>query len=316
MPEVEGYLEGFALRVPSDISGLLVVDKPKGPTSFDVVARVRRLTGAAKAGHTGTLDPLATGVLVVLLGEAVKLQQFLSAGDKAYEALVAFGAATTTQDAEGEVVARADPSKLEEGLVRKALSGFTGHLEQTPPMFSAIRVKGRRLHEAARAGEEVERPSRRVWVEELRLLEMTPPVQGLVHARIEVRCGKGTYVRTLMADLGARLGLPAHLAALRRLAAGPFTLSEALSLERAEELAQAPPGIGGRILPLAEALRGFPMVRLSTAQARDLGHGKCLELEGTRPGLCGALDPDGQLRAVCEVNGGRVRPLRVLHASR
>ena len=141
--------------------GVLVVDKPAGPTSFDVVRRVRRALGAAKAGHAGTLDPAATGVLAVCVEDAVKLQQWLMGGDKTYEATVAFGAATATEDAEGEVTERGDPSRLDAAAVRAALPRLTGVLDQVPPMFSAVRVGGRRLHEAARAGEEVERSPRR-----------------------------------------------------------------------------------------------------------------------------------------------------------
>ncbi len=161
--------------MPTAISGLLVIDKPAGPTSFDVVTRVKRLLRARKAGHTGTLDPLATGVLVVCLGEAVKLQQWLTEGDKAYEALVAFGAATTTEDAEGEVVARGDPGPLDAAGIRAALPRFTGLLEQVPPMFSAVRVGGRRLHEAARAGEVVERAPRQVRVDAFDRLQRPSP---------------------------------------------------------------------------------------------------------------------------------------------
>jgi tRNA pseudouridine55 synthase len=303
--------------IPSPISGVLVVDKPLGPTSFDVVARVKRMLRAEKAGHTGTLDPLASGVLAVCLGEAVKLQQFLVDGDKAYEAWVAFGASTSTQDAEGAVTARADPSGLDAAGVRAALARFVGEIEQLPPMFSAVRVKGRRLHEAARAGEEVERASRKVRVEALELSELTAPAEGIVRARVQVRCGKGTYVRTLAADLGTALGVPAHLAGLRRTEAGPFTLAEAVPLADAERLAAADrPALEGRILPLEQALKGWPCVRLSGGQVRDLGHGKALELPAVPGGLCGALDPEGQLFAVCEGREGLLRPVRVLRANR
>ena len=300
------------VAAPRDISGVLVVDKPLGPTSFDVVARVRRLSGAHKAGHTGTLDPLATGVLVVCLGEAVKLQQFLTDGAKAYEAKVAFGTSTSTDDAEGEVVARGDPSRLDADLLRRALPRFLGEIEQVPPMFSAVRVGGRRLHEAARAGEEVARPARRVRVDRLELLEMAPEENGLACARLRVHCGKGTYIRTLAKDLGAALGVPAHLAALRRLSAGGFTLEEAVPLDLLERLAAGGEGLGERLLPLAQALRGFPALRLGAGEARDLAHGKAVRREGAAPGLCAALDPDGRLLAVCEVEGDTARPVRVL----
>ena len=298
------------------ISGLLVVDKPVGPTSFDVVTRVKRLVRARKAGHTGTLDPLASGVLVVCLGEAVKLQQWLTDGDKAYEALVAFGTATTTEDAEGEVVARGDPGPLDAACIRAVLPRFIGLLEQVPPMFSAVRVGGRRLHEAARAGEVVERAPRQVRVDAFDLLELGEPAGGLRLARLAVRCGKGTYVRTLAADLGRALGVPAHLAGLRRTAAGSFGIADAVSLDEAERLAAAAPEtLAERVLPLAAALRGWPTVLLTAGETRDLGHGKALLLPTVPEGLCGALDPHGGLLAVCEGRAGTLHPLRVLAPS-
>ena len=297
--------------------GVLVVDKPAGPTSFDVVARVKRLLRAGKAGHTGTLDPLATGVLAVCLGEAVKLQQYLTDGDKEYEALVAFGAATTTADAAGEVTQRGDPAGLDAAAVRAALARFVGEIEQVPPMFSAVRVAGRRLHEAARAGEEVERAPRRVRVHALELLELAPPVDGLLRARVAVRCGKGTYVRVLATDLGAALGVPAHLAALRRTAAGPFTLADAIPLEEAERLGRSDPQrLSARLLPAGEALRGWPAVRLDPREALELCRGKPLRRPDLPAGLCRALDGEGRLLAVCDGRAGLLQPVRVLRAIR
>ena len=292
-------------------SGVLVVDKPAGPTSFDVVARVKRLLRATKAGHTGTLDPLATGVLGVCVEEAVKLQQFLVDGDKAYLATVAFGVATTTEDAEGDIIARADASALEPAAIRGALPSLVGEIEQVPPMFSAVRVGGRRLHEAARAGTEVERSPRRVRVHSLELLETAAPVGGVVEARLVVRCGKGTYVRTLATMLGAALGLPAHLSALRRTEAGPFRLEEAVTLEEAERLAAGgPAGLEGRLIPMEDALRAWPALRLSSSEARDVRHGRALA-SSAPSGRCRALDPEGRLLALCEVRAGVLRPIRV-----
>lgn len=296
-------------------SGVLVVDKPAGPTSFDVVRRVRRALGADKAGHAGTLDPAATGVLVVCVGEAVKLQRFLSDGDKAYEATVAFGAATETEDAEGAVIARGDPSTIDEATLRAALAATVGELEQVPPMFSAVRVGGRRLHEAARAGEVVERAPRRVRIHELGLRSLEPAgAGGLRLARIAVRCSKGTYVRTLAADLGRALGVPAHLAALRRTMASGFELAEAIPLEEAERL-----GSGGerealeaRLLPLAAALRLLPAVTLDGRGAWDLVHGRPVARSPAEPaGVVRALAPDGRLVAVCGPEADRLRPQRV-----
>ncbi len=301
------------MRRPDGPSGLLVVDKPVGPTSFDVVSRVKRLLGAATAGHAGTLDPLASGVLTVCLGQAVKLQALLADGDKAYEATVALGAATTTQDREGEVTGRADASGLDEAALRAALPRFEGELLQLPPMFSAVRVGGRRLHEAARAGEEVERTPRRVTVHALDLLALEPPGGELRLARLAVRCGKGTYVRTLAADLGAALGVPAHLAALRRTAAGPFTLSEATTLGELERLAkEGREALLSRLLAPAEGLRDWPRVEVDLSQVRSLGQGKRLVWPGIPEGRCAALDPSGRLVAICRGGAGHLQPVRVL----
>jgi tRNA pseudouridine55 synthase len=286
--------------------GVLVVDKPAGPTSFDVVRRVRRALGAAKAGHTGTLDPAATGVLAVCVDDAVKLQQWLVAGDKAYEAEVAIGAATDTLDAEGRIVAEADASSLGRAAVEAALPRFVGDIEQVPPMFSAIRVAGRRLHEAARAGEELERGPRRVRVHALELLAFEAGPRPV--ARVRVRCGKGTYVRTLAADLGAALGLPAHLSRLRRTEAGPFSLSQAIPLEVAEAL--GPAALRARLLAPEDALSFLPAVRLTPEQAVAVGHGRALALAAAGP-VVRALSPAGELVALLEPAAGGARPIRV-----
>jgi tRNA pseudouridine55 synthase len=292
--------------------GVLVVDKPAGPTSFDVVSRVRRLLRAERAGHTGTLDPAATGVLAVCVGEAVKLQQFLAGGDKEYEATVVFGVATATGDAEGEVLARADASGLRAESLRGALPRFLGLIEQVPPMFSAVRVGGRRLHEAARAGQEVERQPRRVAVHALELLDFSGQGPGVTTARLAIRCGKGTYVRVLATDLGRALGLPAHLGALRRTAAGPFRIAEALPLLEAERLASADrAALRARLVGMADALRDAPAIRLSPEEVRDVGHGRALA-RGEAAGVVRALDGDGRLVAVCEARGGALRPVRVM----
>jgi tRNA pseudouridine55 synthase len=293
--------------------GVLVIDKPAGPTSFEVVRRVRRLLGEASAGHTGTLDPMATGVLAVCVGEALKLQHWLAEGDKAYEATVAFGAATETEDAEGKFTERGDPSGLDAARVASALPRFTGEIEQTPPMYSAVRVGGRRLHEAARRGEEVARDPRRVRVHALALLAFEPAREGLARARLHVRCGKGTYVRTLAADLGRALGVPAHLEGLRRTEAGPFGIAAALPLAEAEALlaSSGPEALRARLVPPAEALAFLPAARLDEAGVRDLGHGKAVALAAPE-GMVRALDAEGRLVAVCRSDGRLLRPVRVL----
>jgi tRNA pseudouridine55 synthase len=296
--------------------GVLLVDKPAGPTSHDVVFRLRRALGTRDAGHTGTLDPAATGLLAVCLGDALKLQRWLAEGDKAYLATVAFGAATTTEDAEGAVVERGDPAPLTEASVRAALVPLTGEIDQVPPMYSAVRVDGRRLHEAARAGETVERAPRRVTVHSLMLAGLEPTGDdGLRRARLEVRCGKGTFVRTLAADLGRSLGVPAHLAALRRTAAGPFTLDQALPLEALERLAAADrPALLARIIPPAEAMAFLPLAAVDANGAIALSRGRQLARPDEPDGLRRVVGPDGTLVAFGEVLAGRLRPVRVITA--
>jgi tRNA pseudouridine55 synthase len=297
--------------LPGGPGGVLLIDKPKGPTSHAVVERVRRALGAAKAGHAGTLDPAATGLLVICADDAVKVQHWLADGDKGYEATVAFGAATDTEDAEGQVVERGDPGALHVDPVTDALRGFLGEIDQLPPMYSAVRVGGRRLHQAARAGEAVERSVRRVAVHALTLRSLSPPGEdGLREARIEVHCGKGTYVRTLAADLGRALGVPAHLRALRRTMAGPFRVDGAIGLDEAERLAERDPALlKARMLPLAEALP-FPSVNVEPEGVRWVVNGRFLPAEGP-DGLRRVIGPDGDLVAVAQVRQGRLRPVRV-----
>jgi tRNA pseudouridine55 synthase len=293
--------------------GILVVDKPAGPTSFAVVERVRRALGAGKAGHTGTLDPAATGVLAVCLDDAVKLQHWITDADKAYEALVVLGFATDTEDAEGTETARGDPSGLTADRLAAALRGFVGEIDQVPPMYSAVRVGGKRLHESARAGKTVERPSRRVVVHALDLIGFEPAREGLARARVAVRCGKGTYVRTIASALGTALGVPAHLGALRRTASGPFTLERALTLDEVERLArEAPAEVRARLVDPADALAAFPAVPVTVPEIRALAQGKTLPRPAPAP-LCRALGPEGALVAmVAPAEGGEgIRPVRV-----
>lgn len=294
------------------LSGVLVVDKPAGPTSFDVVNRLRRAIRAKKAGHAGTLDPAATGVLVVCVEDAVRLQQWLSDGDKAYRATMAFGAATETEDAEGRVVAEGDPAGLTEERLHSALAGFVGEIEQVPPMYSAVRVGGRRLHEAARAGVEVDRAPRRVRIDALTLVSLGDAEAGRRAAVVDVRCGKGTYVRTLAADLGRAVGVPAHLAALRRTMASGFDLERAAPLAELERLVRegGPEALRPLLVPPAQALP-MPEARVSRAEAGDLAHGRSIPAGPHQAGHVRAVDGAGRLVAVCEVSRGRLRPSRV-----
>jgi tRNA pseudouridine55 synthase len=299
-------------------AGVLVIDKPLGLTSFDVVQRVRRLLRAEKAGHTGTLDPLATGVLAVCVGQAVKLQHLLAGEDKAYQAVVAFGASTETGDTEGRVLEESDPGSLTVSTLEAALPRFFGETDQVPPMYSAIRVGGRRLHEAARAGEEVERRPRRVRIDSLVIERFEPAVEGLARAHLSVRCGKGTYIRALAVDLGRAVGLPAHLAGLRRTAAGPFALAQAITLDEAERIGREDrDALLARLLSVEQALDFVPTLELSPGQVRDLSHGRRLDWPNPPRGLSKALDGSGRLVAICEPDGagGGVRPVRVFVGS-
>jgi tRNA pseudouridine55 synthase len=294
--------------------GVLLVDKPAGPTSHDVVLQVRRLLGTAEAGHAGTLDPAATGLLVLCVGDALKLQRWLVDGDKTYEATVAFGAATDTEDATGAVTERGDASGLTEAQVRAALPALTGALQQVPPMYSAVRVGGRRLHQAARAGETVAREPRAVVVHELTLHGLSEPgPDGLRQAGLTVRCGKGTFVRTLAADLGASLGVPAHLSALRRTAAGLFSVGQAITLDAAGALAAGKGGrqaLAARLVPPAEALT-FPLVEVDLTRARALTQGKQITAPGP-DGLVRVVGPGGRLVAVADLKDGLLQPVRVM----
>src|SRR5205807_2146633 len=210
----------------SELSGVVVVDKPSGPTSFDVVRRVKGLFKAKRCGHTGTLDPTATGVLPICIGDATKVATFVSEGEKEYDAVVRFGEITDTQDSAGRTLETRPLDGLSEERVREALGSFQGLIEQTPPMYSARKVDGKRLYELARAGEEVPREARQVNIDEARLTFFRPPDAGIF-----VRCSKGTYLRTLAHDLGQRVGCGAHLRSLKRVRVGPFGLEDSVGLD-------------------------------------------------------------------------------------
>lgn len=280
------------------LHGVLLVDKPRGPTSFDVVARIRRALGERKVGHTGTLDPMATGLLPLCLGHGTRLVPFLTSMDKAYRATVRLGVATDTLDAEGREVRRDPPDRVaavDAAAFEGVLAGFRGRIVQRPPAFSAIKVDGERLYERARRGEAVEAPPRAVEIHALTLVAAAPP-----EFTIEVRCSKGTYIRTLGADIGEALGLGAHLTALRRTATGPFTVEDALPLEAVE----ADPAAALRALRSpADAVAHLPTIALAGDALADVRHGRRRAFPEAPVGLCRALDPAGRLVALMETAG-------------
>jgi tRNA pseudouridine55 synthase len=275
-----------------------VVDKPAGWTSHDVVARCRRIVGQRRVGHSGTLDPDATGVLLVGLGRVTRLLRYLTDLPKAYTGEVVLGVATSTLDASGDVVGEWDMRGVTVDDVRAVVAArFVGEVEQVPPMVSAVKVGGRRLHELARAGVEVERSARRVTVHRF---DVVREVEPCVFA-VDVACSSGTYVRTLAADVGAALGGGAHLRNLRRTGIGSFTVDEAVPLDAL--------GVDD-VVPAVDALRDYPMVAVDAAAAVDVSHGKRLA-DALPAGTVRVTGPDGDLLAVYEDG----KPAVVLAAS-
>jgi tRNA pseudouridine55 synthase len=293
------------------VDGVLVCDKPAGMTSHDVVARVRRLAGQRRVGHGGTLDPPATGVLVLALGRATRLLPFLPTEPKRYLAEVTFGAETDTLDAAGTVTATADAAGVDEAALGDALAGFVGPQLQVPPMVSAIKVGGERLYAKARRGEQVDRVPRPIVISELELVGFTAGERP--RATLEVACSGGTYVRSLAADLGRALGTLAHLATLRRTAVGRFTERDAHTLAELEDVAGDPRSgkLAAAVLDPATAMAATPTRALDGEEAAALANGRALEPTG-RPGPVAAVGPDGRLVAVVEDRDGRARPRVVL----
>jgi tRNA pseudouridine55 synthase len=289
------------------VDGVLLLDKPPGLSSNAALQRARRLFGAAKAGHTGTLDPLASGLLPLCFGEATKFARFLLDARKRYRASVRFGIATTTQDAEGEVV-ETRPVELDRDRVEAALPAFVGVLRQVPPAYSALKLRGRSYYDYARAGVAIERVPREVRVESLTLLDWASP-----DATVDVVCGKGTYVRALAADLGAALGCGAHLAALRRTAAGGFDLAQAVTLHALEQTpAEARDAL---LLPVDCLLGELPRVDVDASAAERLAEGQTVPGFGDEADWVRAYGPAGRLLGVVRRRGGVLSPQRMARAS-
>jgi tRNA pseudouridine55 synthase len=288
------------------VSGIVLLDKPVGMSSNAALQTVKRLYGACKAGHTGSLDPLASGLLPICLGDAAKVSQFLLDADKRYEALIALGSSTTTYDAEGEVV-ESRPVTVSDEALRQALAGFVGWIDQVPPMFSALKQHGQPLYKQARRGITVERASRRVHISELRLLEY-----AVERVRIEVACSKGTYIRSLAHDLGEVLGCGAHLAGLRRVATAMFSLEDAATLSALE--AMTPAAREALLLPADSALPTMPAVRLAPDEVRAICCGRSTAVaEVLRPGWVRLYEGDARFLGMGQVlPDGRVAPKRLV----
>jgi tRNA pseudouridine55 synthase len=283
----------------------VIVDKPPGLTSHDVVARLRRLVGTRRVGHAGTLDPMATGVLVVGVGTATRLLHHLVLTDKAYTATVRLGQATVTDDAEGESVGGASAADLTAAEVATAMSALTGDIEQVPSAVSAIKVDGRRAYDRVRAGETVALDARPVTVHRFTATAHTRPTPDLLDVDVDVECSSGTYVRALARDLGAALGVGGHLTALRRTRVGPFTIAQANTLD---DLAGKDDPVP---LPLAEAVRvAFPARDIDAEEAAELSYGRPLAARG-QVGVHGAFAPDGSVVALLHEKDGTARPVLV-----
>ncbi|WP_336032303.1 tRNA pseudouridine(55) synthase TruB [Geodermatophilus sp. FMUSA9-8] len=285
--------------------GILLVDKPGGMTSHDVVARARRVLSVRRVGHAGTLDPMATGLLVLGVGAATRLLGHLGGSDKVYEATVRLGQTTVTDDREGEVLTTTPADGVDDDAVRAALAAQTGPLLQVPSSVSAVKVGGRRSYDRVRAGEEVVLEPRAVTVHRLDVHAVTRPAPGLVDVEVTVACTAGTYVRAIARDAGAALGVGGHLTALRRTASGPFTTAQAAPVEEAAAALAAGGGPGVLSLPDA-ATAIYPERRLTDDEARALGYGQRIPATG-HPGLVAALDPAGRLAALVEDAGTTAR---------
>ena len=282
--------------IKNAISGALVVDKPVGMTSHDVVQAIRNGTGLRRAGHTGTLDPRASGVLVILVGPAVRLSEYVSASDKRYQAIIRLGGSTDTFDAEGLVTLTKDPVSVTEAQFEEALKTFVGEIEQTPPPYSAVKVQGRKAYEMAREGEQVELAPRKITVHHLEVLEWTPP-----EVVIDVHCSSGTYVRSLANDLGVMLGCGAYLIGLRRTKSGRCSLRDSVPLRKLQEAFTA-----GNwyqyLIPAAEALGDWPAIELSPDEVEGVRHGHRVKVVGdpTETKVRG-VSTQGELVALMEI---------------
>ncbi|MDH3992994.1 MAG: tRNA pseudouridine(55) synthase TruB [Gammaproteobacteria bacterium] len=300
------------------LDGILVLDKPPGLTSNRALQMAKRLYGAAKAGHTGSLDPLATGVLPLCFGEATKFSQYLLDADKAYTSSFVLGVATATGDAEGEVLATQDASGVTRDHIERALESFRGEIDQVPSMFSAIKHDGKPLYKLAREGREVERKARRVVIKQLELRAFRPGKKAEVDIYLE--CSKGTYVRSIAEDLGKALGCGAHVSALRRTRAGPFEIADSVTLNTLEALKsnEQVAAMDKLLLPADTALGGLPLVKLSESGGFYLRQGQPVQVPNAPcNGMVRVALETGEFLGIGEIlDDGRVAPRRLIVTAR
>jgi tRNA pseudouridine55 synthase len=291
------------------VHGILILDKPQGFSSNGALQRCKRALDAQKAGHTGALDPMATGVLPICFGDATKFSQYLLDADKAYEATLCLGSVTDTGDAEGEFIDRKDASMVTRALFESALAPFRGEIEQVPPMYSALKRDGQPLYKLARQGIEVERRARTIQIFKLECLEF---ISGeAAQARIAVRCSKGTYIRTLAEDIGASLGCGAHLTALRRTAAGPFGIDQAVTMAQVESDGKA---LSESLLPIDAGLGGFEVCQVDEKESEKLLQGQSIKVpNGPKNGIVRVARASGGFIGLAKASeGGVLSPLRMI----
>ncbi len=301
-------------RKGRQVNGVLVLDKPGGITSNAALQRAKWLYGAAKAGHTGSLDPLATGVLPLCFGEATKFSQFLLDADKAYTSTFVLGVGTDTADADGTMLNQVSASHITSDAVTEALTALTGQIDQVPPMYSALKIGGRPLYKLARAGECVERKARSVTIRRFDLLAFHPG--EAVTVDVDVLCSKGTYIRVLAEDLGAALGVPAHVSALRRCQSGPFDLSTAVTLDQLfrQKEAQNEQALDQYLAPTESCMPHLPRIELSEAATFYMRKGRPVVVpNGSQSGMVRLADAEGSFLGVGHVQkDGKLAPVRLL----
>ena len=293
-----------------NVSGILLLDKPLGMTSNDALQRVKRMYHARKAGHTGSLDPLATGLLPICFGDATKMSAYLLDADKRYQVRVKLGVTTATADTEGEVIATASTEGIGEEEVRAKLAEFSGEIEQLPPMYSALKHKGERLYKLARQGIEVEREPRKITIFSLEMSDCSLPEFSL-----DVHCSKGTYVRTLAEDIGNALGCGAHVTALRRTGVGPYDEPQMVSVEALEKAReQGVKGLDSLLLPVESSVGHWPEVRLSDDAAYYMKMGQAVLVpQAPTEGWVRIYSKEGAFMGVgCILDDGKVQPKRLL----